>query len=172
MVDDATARRERVRTATTLEATATTKKLRDSVAYVVSEFKEHQRVPLTRTKLVKFLYLADWISCQKRHKPVTGVQYRSYYYGPYAPEILEAAEEQPHYILSERQFRSDGAPYYVYAPTGVKPKVSTLTADDRAVIDGVLREYGAMSLKTLLRTVYQTPPFQKAEMLQPIDLSV
>jgi uncharacterized phage-associated protein len=157
--------------AATTTTASTTKKLNDAVAYVVECFQERQRAPLTRTKLVKYLYLADYTSCQQWKKPVTGLQYKSYYYGPYAPEILQAAESQPHYILYERYLRTDGAPYFAYRPTGAKPKYDTLSDEDRQTINHVLEKYGALSLKELLRTVYQTPPFQKAEMLQPIDLS-
>jgi uncharacterized phage-associated protein len=158
-----------VSTTITNEAT-TNRKLRDAVVYVVNEFRQRQQVPLTRTKLVKFLYLADYRSSQERKKPVTGVQYKSYYYGPYAAEILEAAEDQPRYVLYERCARSDGASYYAYEPTGKKPRLATLDEKDRRYLDDVLEEYGSLSLKRLLRVVYQTPPFKKAEMLQPISL--
>jgi uncharacterized phage-associated protein len=148
------------------------KKVRDAVAYVVAGFCDRQRAPLTRTKLVKYLYLADLMATKQRGKPVTDLQYRSYYYGPYAPEILDAAENQPQYIAFERAVRSDGAPYYAYRPTDARPKLDALSGEDRAVIDAVLEHYGDYSLKKLLRTVYETEPFKKTEMLETIDLTV
>jgi uncharacterized phage-associated protein len=151
--------------------TSTDKKLRDAVAYVVDRFCARQNAPLTRTKLVKYLYLTDYLSAQQRHRPVTGIQYKSYYYGPYAPEILEAAESQPQYIAYESFIRSDGAPYYAYRPTGTKPRYETLSTEDREAIEGVLTKYASLSLTELLREVYQTPPFQNAEMLEQINLS-
>jgi uncharacterized phage-associated protein len=150
--------------------TSASKKVRDAVAYVVDRFCDRQRTLLTRTKLVKYLYLADLRSMKQHGRPVTDLQYRSYYYGPYAPEILDAAENQPQYIAFERAVRSDGAPYYAYRPTDARPKFDALSGEDRAVIDAVLEQYGDYSLKKLLRTVYDTDPFKNTEMLETIDL--
>jgi uncharacterized phage-associated protein len=151
--------------------TTTSKKVRDAVAYIVGRFNELQRAPLTRTKLVKYLYLSDFASARARGKPITDLTYRSYYYGPYAPEILDAAENQSQYIVFERAARSDGAPYYAYRPTDARPKLDTLTDEECALIDGVLEKFGTLTLKQLLREVYQTEPFQKTEMLETIDLT-
>ena len=48
---------------------------------------------LTRTKLVKLLYLIDLEYWKKREKTFTGLNYISYYYGPYSEEIIDAIQK-------------------------------------------------------------------------------
>jgi uncharacterized phage-associated protein len=138
------------------------KKLRDAVAYVVHAYAARHEAPLTRTKLVKYVYLTDELSSREHRASLTGVVYRSYHYGPYSSEIVTAAESQPGYIVLERGTRADGAGYYAYRPARRAPRFSTLSRQDRATLDEVLDRYGAKSLKQLLRIVYATRAFRNA----------
>lgn len=144
-------------------------KLDQAVAYLVKVCAEKGIVPLTRTKLVKYLYLADLCAAEKG-QPITSVSYRSYYFGPYSPEILEAATRQPKHVKQSCLMRSDGAPYYVYEPGPVPARTPSLTAKERATIDKILDDYGRYSLRQLLKQVYDTKPFKTARMMEEIRL--
>jgi uncharacterized phage-associated protein len=146
-------------------------KLDQAVAYVVRAFAQRQLGPLTRTKLVKYLYLADLAAATAGHRPITGVTYKSYYFGPYAPEILRSAEAQTSHVRRSALRRSDGAPYYTYEPGPVTPRFTELSARERQTLDEVLDEYGRLSLRELLQKVYGTKPYRSAQMMDPIRLT-
>src|SRR5438874_10485389 len=146
-------------------------KLDQAVAYVVRAFAQRQLGQLTRTKLVKYLYLADLTAADAGHRPITGVTYKSYYFGPYAPEILRSAESQTSHIRRSALQRSDGAPYYTYEPGPVTLRFPDLSARERQTLDEVLDTYGRLALRDLLQKVYETKAYRSAQMMDPIRLS-
>ncbi|UCH00855.1 MAG: SocA family protein [Deltaproteobacteria bacterium] len=135
-----------------------------------------KRLPhnITRTKLVKLLYLIDLYYARVKSRSLTGLTYRSYYFGPYSGEIINAINQLKGYEIEEYSNTSlDGREYYLYRP-GMNPRWEVppaLEYEEERVIDQVVSEHGNKSLDEILRYVYNTEPYKNCKKGRPIVLN-
>jgi uncharacterized protein YwgA len=124
---------------------------------------------LTRTKLVKLLYLIDLLFYKKKETTLTGLKYVSYYYGPYAPEIIEAVNSLNNFEIQEEMSSSlDGNTYYLYS-VGVNSRLrcdidKILKSEEKEVADEILAKHGNNSLDYLLKEVYATREYKNTSL--------
>jgi uncharacterized phage-associated protein len=147
--------------------------LKAAIAYLVHRYaSRYPGRPLTRTKLVKLLYLADLEAFRRVRRPLTGVKWISYYYGPFSQDILHAADQLDGRVLVQQvATQVTGQPYYRYEPLP-QAELPALSEGDRGVVDVVLEQYGGMTLPNLIDAVYETEPYKRTEKLgDPIDLT-
>jgi len=134
-------------------------KLKDTILYILnkSEFS------ITKTRLVKLIYLADLFSKQKRQKKITGVSYNYYYYGPFSKQILETLDSLvAEKVIEERHVASpQGRKYLVYNTYNKINAFPSLNQGDLAILDGVFQRYGSLNFKDLIAYVYETKPIKK-----------
>jgi uncharacterized phage-associated protein len=146
--------------------------LKSALAYLVHAYPlVHPGRPLTRTKLMKLLYLADLEAVRSLQTSLTNARWQSYYYGPFAQEILQAADDLDGKTLVQRVgTQMSGQPYFRYEPLGDAPGTN---GREQSVLDGVIAQYGGLALPQLLEHVYATAPYRAARKLgDPIDLRV
>ena len=123
---------------------------------------------LTRTILVKLVYLTDVEFYKKYLRTVTGLTYEFSEHGPFTWDIIEEAEglRQEDLVNIEKTVNSYGEPKYVYS--FVKPEYNFQALDEytKDVLHCILESFSTHSLPDLLDYVYTTPPltlFQKGE---------
>jgi len=135
-----------------------------------------QRLPnnITRTKLVKLLYLIDLRYAEINNKSLTGLTYYSYYFGPYSEDIINATNKLKGYEIEEVSSISlEGREYYLYSP-GRNPRWVTpfaLQDDEVEIIDQVITEHGDKSLDEILEYVYNNEPYKNCKKGKPIPLT-
>ena len=135
-----------------------------------------ERLPnnITRTKLVKILYLIDLSYVKAKKRSLTGLTYHSYYFGPYSEDIINAINQLKGYEVEEVSSISlDGREYYLYRP-GMNPRWETppaLQDEEAEVIDQVISEHGNKSLDEILKYVYNTEPYKRCKKGKPIVLT-
>lgn len=143
-------------------------KLDQAIIYLVNRLHG-----LTRTKLVKLLYLADIAHSRRTNISLTKVTYYSYYYGPYSERIMESIEKLNPYEIEESYRTSrDGKEYYTYS-LGTNPRIARLdlTHEEKRTLDGIIATYGAMNLDDLLKYVYCTPQYRKSRKGETITIT-
>jgi hypothetical protein len=138
------------------------KKLETTVRELLRFFIK--RVPrANRTQLVKFLYLTDLASREFLGRPATALDYIWYNYGPFDSRILaqlsSLAEEK---VIKEHRISYPKGDGYQYVTSGVAGAFR-LDSDTAAIADFIARRFGQMSLNSLLRRVYRTPPMAEAK---------
>lgn len=145
---------------------------------VIIEILKRAENGLTRTQLVKLCFLIDRFAVEKLGRPITDVCYSMYYYGPYSPDIIKAAremEEEERLVKYTGISFATGEPYYIYRLGDINEKqmqsISDLERDEIAVIDEVVKKYGAISLKKLLDFVYDLPQVKVARFGETISWS-
>lgn len=144
-------------------------KLQSSIIYLTDKLPGS----LTRTKLVKLLYLADRIAVRERGFPVTDINYRRYYYGPYSDEIVKALNYMRGFeILEVMGVSMAGRSFYTYYP-GDTPRYRSLNLSpaDQTILDRVIEDFGHMPLPELLDVVYDTPEFKATDFGKDIRLA-
>lgn len=146
------------------------KKLRALIRFIVEKESGH----LTKTKLVKLLYLIERRHYIQTGKLLTGVDWVLYFYGPYAHEISSTLADMDGQDIDERSMVSyDGTSYYIYY-AGEEPAidpVKNLSKTEFKIAKTVLDQYGQVSLKSILDEVYDLPEVKKATPGHSIDFS-
>ncbi|ELY77942.1 Panacea domain-containing protein [Natrinema gari] len=139
-------------------------KLNDMIEYLVSHFSGNA---LTRTKLVKLLYLADRESYIARDRQISNLNYIKYHYGPYSEDIVDTLQEMDGDKIRELSGRSSNGTYYRYEANS-DYEGSTLTREERAILKQVLREFEDTQTKQLVETVYDLDDLDSIEKYTPL----
>lgn len=134
--------------------------LKETILYVISSIDGN----VSRTRIVKLLYLIDFFSLANLGSKVTKVNYNYYYYGPYSESIIECVDElKRHGDLQEFVIQNSfGNNSYLYEVTKRHSEIQGLTGSPEklAIIDRVIRDFSRMDFKQLLGFVYSTPPIE------------
>ncbi|RKS81514.1 uncharacterized protein DUF4065 [Haloarcula quadrata] len=139
-------------------------KLNDMIEYLVSNFSGNA---LTRTKLVKLLYLADRESYIDRDRQISNIKYIKYHYGPYSEDIVDTLQEMDGDEIRELSGRSKNGTYYRYEANS-DYEGSSLTREERAMLKRVLREYENTQTKQLVETVYDLDDLDSVDKYTPL----
>jgi uncharacterized phage-associated protein len=117
---------------------------------------------ITKTQLIKFLYLADLYSVKWTGKQLTDLDWRYYQFGPWNEGIDVALNQMNGKdIIQESQYNA----------TYIRPVNQAAQADDleiplsvKFVLDNIRREWaGSDKLNQLLDYVYSTAPMVEAK---------
>ncbi len=107
---------------------------------------------LSKTRLMKLLFLVDAYAVEELGRPVTGVEWRRWYFGPFSKEVLEELEELEYEGLVVEE-RGEGYTVYLLDPSvAVEPR---LPERIRGIVDRVLGEWGRLPLDELLAKLYE-----------------
>lgn len=123
-------------------------KIGNAVVYIA------QRVPnLSKTKLLKLLYLMEEYSVKRYQTPFLGLPFEAWQAGPVAKDIFIDLSETPvildGYVEKEVE---DGKTYIKAATTFSDDEFSD---NDITVMDDTLRRYGNMTAKQLVELTHQ-----------------
>ena len=137
----------------------------NAAAAVVLHVLKGLQAPAPATKLVKLVYLVDYIHFQHFGKTITGFQYRWDHYGPNAVDhaIVNQVEElalQGIVRYWEVENFYGGATKNFAPPPG--SDVPPLSPEARMALDGVLHRYGGLSVQEITAKSKETAPFREA----------
>lgn len=125
---------------------------------------DHFPRPLTRTELVKLVYLADCEFYRLYGRSLSGVTFRRDYYGPHCAEIPAELFDlsQEHLISIETCVNIYGGPSYLHSRTSLEaPSHYDLSEEAVMVADAVIGQARGLSLSGIKDLAYQTPPMRK-----------
>lgn len=123
------------------------------IKYFVCETKGY----ITKTQLVKFIYLADLYAVKWTGKPLTDLDWRYYHYGPWNEAIDKAlADMEGVEIFQEDQ--GNATLIKPISPESLKKDVD-FSEGLRLMLNNIKKEWaGANKIEQLLDYVYQTAP--------------
>jgi len=141
------------------------KKLQDIIYF----FCKYYPKELTRTTLVKLVYLADVEYYKKYLRQTTDLIYEFGNHGPFTWHIIDAAEKlQPNFIEVEETENPYGEKKYIYRCKSDDYKFTDLDDYTSEVLKSVIEKYSPLSLEDLLDYVYTNPPlifFKKGDII-------
>ncbi len=142
------------------------RKLRDAIVYLCRHYP-HPR-ELSKARLTKMVYLADWRSALTTGRTITGIKWTFNHYGPYVDDVVELAREDPDFeVLDEENMF--GAPREVIRVAG-DPEPASLTSDERAVLDHVIETTSKLYWNDFIALVYSTYPIRTEPRYSQLDL--
>lgn len=128
--------------------------------------------PLSSSKLVKLVYLADLYHYQLFGKRLTKVPFRHYYYGAWAPDIAEAVERlcDRGVLKEEVVSTSAGFPAAIPKPA-VRQTTVTLPKTGSKALEMVVAEFGPANPDKVIEFTKKTLPFLDTPFDEEIDFS-
>ncbi len=117
------------------------------------------------TKLVKLVYLVDFVHYQHFGETVTGLEYQWDHFGPNAVQhrIVRVAEDlaEKHQITYRKVDHWHGGvtKYFGVAPDS---EIPTLSATAEMALNDVVARYGRLSVKEITEVSKKTRPFKNA----------
>jgi len=114
-------------------------------------FKVKEKLPKeywTVTRILKLIYLIDWIYSLHFDRTFTGQTWKYHYYGPFSRKIYEKIKAELNKPLSEMSKNFSN--------------ISNSEVVD-TIINKVVDRYGKYNFDDLIEIVYATPPMRRAQ---------
>ena len=139
----------------------------DVAAYICANYPHKSE--LSKTRLTKLVYLADWEAAKSAGRQITDIRWFFHNYGPYVDDVIESAKRDDrfkiikttnHYGDTKNEIRiRDGAD----TKRGLNPR-------ECAIIDNVINETRHMYWNTFIKHVYDTDPIKNSDRYTLLDL--
>ncbi|MCD4841959.1 MAG: SocA family protein [Methanosarcinales archaeon] len=141
-------------------------KIRDIIVFFTYNTKY-----LTEIRLNKLIYLAELYSIEKLGKRLLDIDFLSYRYGPYSPDIATIGEAiSGEDITIEYETTNTGHNANFYRTTKDKMCVKHLTVEEFGVLDDIVRDFKFKSTSQIVDAAKNSEPYLKTSFEDVIDL--
>ena len=126
----------------------------DIVKYLYLHYPYHGE--LSKARVVKMIYLADWRSCLVRESQITGIHWYFNHYGPYVSAIVDAIRQDEDFIIqSSTNVFGDTKEVVVLK----NPQCQISVSDEvRSILDFVIDKTSKLNWGDFINLVYSTYP--------------
>lgn len=128
---------------------------------------------LTRTKLVKLLYLIDLESYKKRERKISEFEWFFHNHGPYPTtdfqKNIDSLVEKGLIKENKQKLSGKDGHYYLYEILKSEEIDPFEDDDEKLIANQILVDYGSYSLDRLLDYVYHSSPFEGTNKGDKID---
>lgn len=139
--------------------------LRDAMAYVCSRYAGSD---LSKAKLAKILYLADWKTALSGRPQITPIEWKFNHYGPYVTDVVDTARDDQDFSLVD-DWTAFGNKRTIVKYDSDAP--INITDDERGTLDEIVRRVSPLSFDAFLKLVYSTYPVVVSDRGSVLDLS-
>ncbi len=144
--------------------------VRRLLLYIVDQLQD-LGAPISTIRLVKLLYLIDLEHYNHYCKPLTGIEWVKYDYGPYffaLPEVIRAASLD----LEPEEFETEHGKGVTFRSLETQDISDIVRFPVQAMIDSILKRWAYEDTSVLLEHVYKTLPVQHGNYRQPLDFTL
>lgn len=142
-------------------------KISDVAAYLCDHYPHKSE--LSKTRLTKLVYLADWKAAQKIGRQITGITWFFHNYGPYVPDVVEAVETDPRFLLT-KSINHYGDPKLEIAMRPDSNSLDGISNEEKQILDEVISETSPLYWNAFIDHVYATPPIENSNRYRMLDL--
>lgn len=140
--------------------------VRDVLLYFCTHYPHKSE--LSKARLTKMVYLADWRSAITVGSQMTGLQWTFNHYGPYLEEVVAVARKSDELDVRQTVNMYGSKKEVVVAkPNAPHPR---LTPEERSVLDHVIKTTQNMTFNDFINLVYSTYPIASQERYHDLDL--
>lgn len=126
---------------------------------------------LSKTRLTKLVYLADWFSALDSGQQITNIKWKFDHFGPYVDEVIREAEAHPDvFVVTTTKNIYGNEKTLVSLVDNVKREDLSVSNHEKKILDKVISETKNMYWKPFLKFVYATPPIVQADRYERLDL--
>ena len=141
------------------------------ILYIIDQIQDQEGL-ISKIRIMKLLYLIDVEHYRRYGKTITGLDWISYRYGPYAFAIDSAIREIGFHLGEEDIETAAGYPAHVYHVDEPQSLDDIVSFAVRSMIDRNVAQWALEDTRFLLDYVYTaTEPMQRATFGQKLDFS-
>lgn len=141
-------------------------KLQQIIAFLCSEYPNKSEI--TKARLTKMVYLADWFSALLDGKQLTGIEWVFNHYGPYVDDVVNAVQNVPGFNI-EQQSTMYGDSKYVISYNGNADALQ-LAQREKDILKAVVDKTKPLYFNDFINYVYSTYPVKTKERYSTLDL--
>ncbi|MGZ8223771.1 MAG: Panacea domain-containing protein [Methylobacter sp.] len=129
-------------------------KIEDIVLYICKKYPIPDE--LSKARLTKLVYLADWESCVRSGKQLTNIEWCFHNFGPYVDDVVDAARNSYHLIVTTtNNFYGEKKELISAKKESQLPRIEKAQAE---ILNFIIEETKKMYWNDFIKHVYSTPP--------------
>lgn len=140
--------------------------LRDAMIYLCKHYPHSHE--LSRGRLTKLVYLADWRSAIERGSQLTRTRWIFNHYGPYVHDVIDLAREDEAFTIESTR-NAYGSSKEVVQAVG-DAGYPTLTDGDKRILDFVIDSTKSKFWGDFINLVYSTYPVVTQDKYSELNL--
>lgn len=125
---------------------------------------------LSNARVTKMVYLADWHHSQKYGSQLSGIQWVFDHYGPFVPDVMDAAKADRRGMSVQFTTNMYGSPKVQLNFVGDEREALNLNREERHILDQVIDETSPLAFSSFINHVYETYPIRTADRYTILDL--
>lgn len=142
-------------------------RIRDVTAYICARYPHKDE--LSKARVTKLVYLADWKSAQKNKKQLTKIEWYFHNYGPYVEAVVDSALKDPRFnIVSISTMYGDSKTLFAIKSNADFEK--GLSEEERKIIDDVISDTKNLYWDSFIKHVYDTYPIRVTDRHKTLNL--
>ncbi|AUD59914.1 hypothetical protein AYJ58_10585 [Shewanella sp. Pdp11] len=142
-------------------------RIKDVTAYVCATYPHKDE--LSKARVTKLVYLADWKAAQKNNKQLTKIEWYFHNYGPYVDAVVDTALKDPRFnVVSTSTMYGDSKTLFAIKSNAEFKK--GLSEEDRDIIDSVISETKDLYWDSFIKHVYDTYPIRVTDRHETLNL--
>lgn len=142
-------------------------RIKDVTAYVCARYPHKEE--LSKARVTKLVYLADWKSAQKNNRQLTKIEWYFHNYGPYVDAVVNAAVKDPRFnVISTSTMYGDSKTLFTIKDDAEFEK--GLTNTERNIVDSVINETKNLYWDSFIKHVYETYPIRVTDRHKILNL--
>lgn len=143
-------------------------KLKEILSYICYNYPHKNE--LSKSRLTKMVYLADWKSAIDRGSSITNIEWKYDFYGPFVEEIFELVLNDQDFIVVISSNKYGDKKHIINLRVGVTPSIKELTKSDIEILDYVIEKTKTLFYNDFIQLVYSTYPIIKSEQFSTLNL--
>lgn len=141
-------------------------KLKDIIAYYCKYYP--YKVELSKARLTKMVYLADWKSAIDLGKQISNIQWVYNHYGPYVDDVATIAQSDAIFDIEATTNMFGGNKEIVrLSSNNYEP---CLTNAEKIILDHIISITSTKYWNTFMELIYSTYPILKSDRYSNLDL--
>ncbi|MBB6135556.1 hypothetical protein HD842_003723 [Massilia aurea] len=138
----------------------------DILLYICLRYPRPQE--LSKARLTKMVYLADWNSCVRNGRQLTSINWYFNNFGPYVEDVVEAAKRSPMLdVMETENFYGDPKQVIRVRPDAILPRLDRPTQE---ILEYIIDETKGLYWSDFIRYVYATKPIAESTRYSKLDL--
>ena len=141
-------------------------KLRSIMAYIATNYPHKSE--LSKARLTKLVYLADWFSALLDDKQMTDIKWKFNHYGPYVDDVSNIASLDDEFSITPEKTVYGGDKFVIsYSGNSIGDELSSR---EKSIIDAIIEKTKVMYFNDFISYVYSTYPVSSNERFSFMDL--
>ena len=141
-------------------------KLKEIIAYFCKNYPHPSEI--SKARLTKMVYLADWKSALDRDKQITDIDWLFNHYGPFVDDVADIVMKDQMFELHTTANAYGGTKYLIEIKN--KNYNPDLSRAEKDVLDHVIDSTSKLYWNTFINLVYSTYPVAKSNRYDKLDL--